>query len=183
MACQNVLGYFKLKIFYFIHFCERYRTHNHLVPGSQTTWIPIPRHYGFNSSSKGDPIKIRGFPSCRGTVIVFYSLSQEGSHCDGWCIPFCFYKMHILKLFFSNYYSLVTSFLRNIYIYIYINSFNWLIVWVLWHINLCGLFKAKSIFMQIVLFQTIQFSMSTQFNCQKHFYFKPFSLVKHFWFS
>ena len=31
-----------------------------------------------------------------------------------------------------------------------------------------------------VLFQTIQFSMSTQFNCQKHFYFKLFSLVKQF---
>ena len=26
-----------------------------------------------------------------------------------------------------------------------------------------------------VLFQTMQFSMSTQFNCQKHFYFKLFS--------
>ena len=34
--------------------------------------------------------------------------------------------------------------------------------WVLWHINLCRLFNAKSIFIQI-LFQTIQFSMSTQF--------------------
>ena len=32
---------------------------------------------------------------------------------------------------------------------------------VLWHINLCRLFKAKSIFMRIVLFQTIQFSMGT----------------------
>ena len=31
-----------------------------------------------------------------------------------------------------------------------------------------------------VLFQTIQFSMSTQFNCQKHIYFKVFSLVKQF---
>ena len=31
-----------------------------------------------------------------------------------------------------------------------------------------------------VLFQTIKFSMSTQFNCQKHFYFKLFSLVKQF---
>ena len=30
-------------------------------------------------------------------------------------------------------------------------------------INLCRLFNTKSIFMQIVLFQTIQFSMSTQF--------------------
>ena len=40
------------------------------------------------------------------------------------------------------------------------------LVWVLWHINLCGLSNAKSIFMQkSVLFQTIQFSMSTQFNC------------------
>ena len=34
-----------------------------------------------------------------------------------------------------------------------------------------------------VLFQTIQFSMSTQFNCQKHFFFKLFSLVKQFCFK
>ena len=32
----------------------------------------------------------------------------------------------------------------------------------------------------IILFQTIQFNMSTQFNCQKYFYFKLFSLVKQF---
>ena len=37
----------------------------------------------------------------------------------------------------------------------------WLVVYILWHINLSRLFNAKSIFMQIVLFQTIQFSMST----------------------
>ena len=37
-------------------------------------------------------------------------------------------------------------------------------VWVLWHINLCRLFNAKSIFMKIVLFQTIQFSISTQLD-------------------
>ena len=29
-----------------------------------------------------------------------------------------------------------------------------------------------------VLFQTIQFSICMQFNCQKHFYYKLFSLVK-----
>ena len=50
----------------------------------------------------------------------------------------------------------------------------------LWRINLCRLFNAKSIFMQIVLFQTIQFTMSTQFNCQKHFYLKLFSSFKQF---
>ena len=33
----------------------------------------------------------------------------------------------------------------------------------------------------LVLFQTIHFSMSTQFNCKKkHFYFKLFSLFKQF---
>ena len=32
--------------------------------------------------------------------------------------------------------------------------------WVLWHINLCRLSNAKSIFIQLVLFQMIQFSMS-----------------------
>ena len=65
----------------------------------------------------------------------------------------------------------------------------WLAGWLvgclgLWHINLCSLFKAKSIFMKIVLFQTIQFRMSTQFKfkynltMKKHFYFKLFSLVR-----
>ena len=50
-----------------------------------------------------------------------------------------------------------------------------LVRWVLWHINLCRLFNAKSILCKYsVLFKTIQFSVSTQFNCQKHFYFKLF---------
>ena len=31
-----------------------------------------------------------------------------------------------------------------------------------------------------VLFQTIYLGMSTRFNCQKHFYFKLFSLIKQF---
>ena len=34
-----------------------------------------------------------------------------------------------------------------------------LVGWVLWHINLCRLFNAKSIFMKIVLFQTIQYRL------------------------
>ena len=47
--------------------------------------------------------------------------------------------------------------------------------------NLQRLFNTKSIFIQIaVLFQTIQFSVSNQFNCQKQFYFNQFSLFKQF---
>ena len=42
----------------------------------------------------------------------------------------------------------------------------WLVGWVLWHINLFRLFNAKSIFMKTVPFQTIQFSISTQFKCK-----------------
>ena len=57
----------------------------------------------------------------------------------------------------------------------------WSVIWVLWHINLCRFSNAKSIFMKVVLFQTIQFRISMQFkckyNCEKHFYFKLFSLV------
>ena len=52
--------------------------------------------------------------------------------------------------------------------------------WALWHINPYWLFNAKSIFMQIVLFKKIQFNMSTHLICQKHFYFKLFSLFKQF---
>ena len=58
---------------------------------------------------------------------------------------------------------------------------SWLIVWVLWHINLCGLFNANPfLYKQSVLFQAIQFSMRTQFNFQKYLYFKLFSLFKQF---
>ena len=56
----------------------------------------------------------------------------------------------------------------------------WLADWVLWHINLWRLFNAKSIFMKIVLFQTIHFSITTQSKCEKRFYFKLFFLVKQF---
>ena len=53
----------------------------------------------------------------------------------------------------------------------YLNCHNigWLVVFFFWHIKLCRLFDVKSIFIQIVLFQTfliqtIQFSISMQFN-------------------
>ena len=35
-----------------------------------------------------------------------------------------------------------------------------------------GFFNAKSIFMKIVIFQTVQFSLSTHFNCSKKFLFQ-----------
>ena len=54
--------------------------------------------------------------------------------------------------------------------------FSWLGVWVLWHINLCMLFNAKSIFRKIVLFQTIQFSVSTQLNCKYSLIVKNISI-------
>ena len=84
-----------------------------------------------------------------------------------------------------NYWYFIDEFLLGFfYLFIYLFFFliykvlNWfdLVGWVLWHINLCRLFNAKSIFMD--LFKTIQFSMSTQFNCEKLFYFKLFSLFK-----
>ena len=40
-----------------------------------------------------------------------------------------------------------------------------LVGWILWHINLCRLFNAKSILKKIVLFQTIQYNIRTQFKC------------------
>ena len=52
-----------------------------------------------------------------------------------------------------------------------------------------GNFNAKSIFIKIVLFQTIQFSISTQFKCKYSLIVKNVSissyyvLVKQFYFS
>ena len=55
----------------------------------------------------------------------------------------------------------------------------WLVVWVLWHMNLCRLFNAKYTFIQIIG-SILNKSVDHEFNCQKHFYFKIFSLVKQF---
>ena len=53
----------------------------------------------------------------------------------------------------------------NKYVSVCRKTHYWLLVgWFLWHINLCMLFNAKSNFMKIVLFQTIQFNISTQFK-------------------
>ena len=57
-----------------------------------------------------------------------------------------------------------------IYIYIYIYIYKIYMIWfglVLWYINYCRLFNAKFYFKQkTFLFQTIQFSICTQFKCQ-----------------
>ena len=52
-------------------------------------------------------------------------------------------------------------YVKSIFIHI-----SWLVVWVLWYINLCRLFNAESIFMKILLLQTIQFSICMQFKCK-----------------
>ena len=54
----------------------------------------------------------------------------------------------------------------------------WLVCRVLLHINHCWLFNAKPIFMQIVLFKKIQFSMSTQFNYKKTFLFQGIQFIQ-----
>ena len=54
--------------------------------------------------------------------------------------------------------------------------------WVLWHINLCRLFHAKSIITQLFLFQTVSTHFKYKYSLidKKHFYFKLFSLFKQF---
>ena len=49
-------------------------------------------------------------------------------------------------------------------IYVCMYMFVWLFVWVLWHINYRRLLN-PFLYKRTVLFQTIQFSKSTQFNC------------------
>ena len=58
----------------------------------------------------------------------------------------------------------------------------WLVGWLvgfLWHINLCRLYNAKSIFIQIVLFQTIQFNRSVQFKCNYSLIVKNLSISSY----
>ena len=87
--------------------------------------------------------------------------------------------------------SVKHSFLQTflIYIHLFISYIytRWLVGWILWHINLCRLFNAKSMFLKIVLFQTIQFKISTEFNCKNSLIVKNISissyLVKQFLFN
>ena len=51
-----------------------------------------------------------------------------------------------------------------------------LVGWVLWFSNLRRLFNAKSIFMKIDLFQAIQFSIISQFECKNSLIVKTFLL-------
>ena len=51
--------------------------------------------------------------------------------------------------------------------------------WVLWHINLCRLFNAKSIFIKIVLFQTIPVRISTQFKRKYSLVMKNISISSY----
>ena len=68
------------------------------------------------------------------------SINEPAQNLDGWPLSYNRYFIVIIKA--------------------------WLVVWVLWHINLCMLFNVNSIFMKIVLFQTIQFSICMQFKCK-----------------
>ena len=65
-----------------------------------------------------------------------------------------------------------------------IQKFSWLIGWLVWFYGISNyvgyLTPNPFLYEESVLFQTIQFSMSTQFNCQKRFYLEQFSLFKQF---
>ena len=67
-----------------------------------------------------------------------------------------------------------------IYIYIYIYVIVCLSIWVYGISSQEAYLMNPFLYKLTVLFQTIKFSVSTQFNCQKHFSFKLFSLVKYF---
>ena len=101
----------------------------------------------------------------RDTLFFFLSSSLVW-----WCLlPFLSfpYKFPFLWEFWF-FLNLVVLFLSS-FVISCISLLTRLVGWVLWHINRCRLFNTKSIFIQIVQFQTIQFSISMQFKCQNSF--------------
>ena len=86
-----------------------------------------------------------------------------------------------LSLYLSLSLSLYLSPSLSIYIYVYI--YVWLVGF--YGISTFVGYLTPNPFLckKSVLFQTFHFSVSTLFNCEKHFYFKLFSLVKQFQFS
>ena len=85
------------------------------------------------------------------------------------------YQFSLVSLFndqspFVGYLMLKPSLYRNI------RLVGWLVVWVLQHIHFFRLFNAKSIFMRILLFQTIQFSISTPFKYKYSLIVKTISI-------
>ena len=54
-----------------------------------------------------------------------------------------------------------------------------LVRWILWHINLCWFLNAKTIFMKIILFQTIPFSISMLLKCKYSLIVKNISISSY----
>ena len=87
---------------------------------------------------------------------------------------FCFVYIYIYIDIYKHTYIYIHV---CVILYIFYPRCWWLVGLVVWHINLCRLFNAKSIFMRIVLFQTIQFSMSIHFNGKKTFLFQAIQFI------
>ena len=86
------------------------------------------------------------------------------------------YRLGTLEMF-GKYIN--TSSKNKICVNMFVHISDWLVGWVLWQINLSWLFSAKSSFMKIVLFQIIQFSISTQFKCKYSLIVKNISISSY----
>ena len=125
-------------------------------------------------------------PLCKDAVDVFYSPSWLNRKIISILYVFlklyCCVRIIIVVPVISFVYS------SNIYVWKFIifKRNTWkrftvdcLTIWFLWHINLCRLFNAKSVFMKIVQFQTIQFRKITQFKCKYSLIVKNISISSY----
>ena len=97
-------------------------------------------------------------------VNVRARLSFERAYFEAAIQHFCYYTTGTRSFFLS-------LCKRFVVILMFVFRKGFALVW--WHINHCRLFIVKSIlYIKIVLFQTIQFNIRSQFKCRKEFYFK-----------
>ena len=159
-----------------------------LAPGGYSPRLYLLYSFGFiarrlKRPKRRMPTGLGIFCNCRAFV---RSLHYKVALCcilAGWEVgyiplqyqqPLTFYCQCLLLLF-----PTVLSFGLCVSRYVWSGWIGWLIVWVLWHINLCRLFNTKFIFMKIVLFQTIQFIISTQFKCKYSLIVKNISILSY----
>ena len=111
---------------------------------------------------KGICLKVNVIPRLEYEFAYYDSVVRRFNHYTTRTSPryVCMYIcMHVwlyiyINLFLHLFIYLCLYDCRHVHMYICIfvrMSICWLIVWVLWHINLCSLFNTKSIFIQIII--------------------------------
>ena len=102
-----------------------------------------PKHSEYNNKDEENSLNTRKDKNYQASSRKLKQIIEFNIHSYPYFVQMIkFLFIYILFFFLQMVTSNINNFLRNL--------FGWLVGLVLWHINLCRLFNAKSVFMQII---------------------------------